>query len=245
MEPDAMLAGELLGLGGRGEYLRAASELLLELFPGENVAWNVLDVQAPSAEVRPYPDRPYPDVSQILLDVWEDHPLVRSYVGDGGAGVWQPRRLSDLVTDRQLYRTRAYKEGLEPLGSNRQLAFLVARPSRFSIRGWAMNRAGVDFTDHEMDVARRIQPVLRLVDAAFSGGFRDRPGNSAACEELTARELEILELVSKGLTSGAAAHLLGISPRTVAKHLEHAYAKLGCTNRVDALRTLREGRQPT
>jgi DNA-binding CsgD family transcriptional regulator len=108
-----------------------------------------------------------------------------------------------------------------------------------------MNRAGVDFTDHEMDVARRIQPVLRLVDAAFSGGFGDRPGNSAACEELTARELEILELVSKGLTSGAAAHLLGISPRTVAKHLEHAYAKLGSTNRVDALRTLREGRQPT
>ncbi|WP_370872098.1 LuxR C-terminal-related transcriptional regulator [Arthrobacter bambusae] len=32
--------------------------------------------------------------------------------------------------------------------------------------------------------------------------------------------------------------MLGVSPRTVAKHLEHAYAKLRCTNRIDALRIL-------
>ncbi|MCX2749230.1 helix-turn-helix transcriptional regulator [Arthrobacter sp. MI7-26] len=56
---------------------------------------------------------------------------------------------------------------------------------------------------------------------------------------LTAREHEILQLLGRGLTGVATGHLLGIGPRTVAKHLEHTYAKLGCTNRIDPLRRLR------
>ncbi|WP_138418714.1 helix-turn-helix domain-containing protein [Sinomonas gamaensis] len=55
---------------------------------------------------------------------------------------------------------------------------------------------------------------------------------------MTSREHEILQLIGRGLTGVSVGHLLGISPRTVAKHLEHAYAKLGCTNRIDALRLL-------
>jgi DNA-binding CsgD family transcriptional regulator len=43
---------------------------------------------------------------------------------------------------------------------------------------------------------------------------------------LTAREAQVLELLSAGDNNHRIAHRLGISPRTVDKHLEHAYTKL-------------------
>jgi len=52
---------------------------------------------------------------------------------------------------------------------------------------------------------------------------------------LTAREREILRQVAAGRTNLAIAHELQISPRTVAKHLEQAYRKLGVTNRAAAV----------
>jgi len=48
-----------------------------------------------------------------------------------------------------------------------------------------------------------------------------------------------VQLLEKGLTGVSIGHLLGISPRTVAKHLEHIYAKLGISNRIEALNRLR------
>ncbi|WP_052207061.1 helix-turn-helix transcriptional regulator [Sinomonas humi] len=242
MEPHAQLAANLLELTDSDQYVRAASELLFKLFPGENVAWNVLDAAAPTAEVRVYPESPMADadVSRILLDLWEDHPLVLSYLEARGEEIWAARRLSDLVTDEQLYRTRAYREGLALLGTNRQLSFLAQKTSRLQIQGWTMNRLGTDFTDDEVDLARHIQPVLRLLEVARSGVRLSTRWEGVAEEhDVTSREQEILRLLSKGLTGMAIGHLLGISPRTVAKHLEHAYSKLGCTNRIEALRVLR------
>jgi DNA-binding NarL/FixJ family response regulator len=52
---------------------------------------------------------------------------------------------------------------------------------------------------------------------------------------LTAREREVLRLVAEGRTNQAIAHALALSPRTVAKHLEHAYRKLDVTCRIEAL----------
>jgi DNA-binding CsgD family transcriptional regulator len=52
---------------------------------------------------------------------------------------------------------------------------------------------------------------------------------------LTEREIQILRLVADGRTNTAIAHALGVSPRTVAKHLEHTYRKLGVSNRAAAV----------
>ena len=52
--------------------------------------------------------------------------------------------------------------------------------------------------------------------------------------ELTSRELAVLHLLVEGCTAVAMAHRLGISVRTVQKHLEHVYRKLGVTNRLAA-----------
>ncbi|MCB0482789.1 MAG: helix-turn-helix transcriptional regulator [Flavobacteriales bacterium] len=45
---------------------------------------------------------------------------------------------------------------------------------------------------------------------------------------LTPRELEVLDLNAKGLPKSVAAEILGISPNTIKKHLNHCAAKLDC-----------------
>ncbi|ACE99980.1 two component transcriptional regulator, LuxR family [Rhodopseudomonas palustris TIE-1] len=51
---------------------------------------------------------------------------------------------------------------------------------------------------------------------------------------LTSRESEVLAWLSKGKTNRDIAQILGLSPRTVDKHLEQIYAKLGVENRTAA-----------
>jgi DNA-binding CsgD family transcriptional regulator len=52
---------------------------------------------------------------------------------------------------------------------------------------------------------------------------------------LTEREEEILRWVARGKTNREIASLLFVSPHTVRKHLEHAYAKLGVHSRAAAI----------
>jgi DNA-binding NarL/FixJ family response regulator len=51
---------------------------------------------------------------------------------------------------------------------------------------------------------------------------------------LTSRQAEVLALVARGLTSAEVASELLLSPRTVEKHLESIYLRLGVRNRAEA-----------
>ena len=51
---------------------------------------------------------------------------------------------------------------------------------------------------------------------------------------LTGREIEVLMWVAKDKTNRDIAEILGMSPRTVNKHLEHIYVKLGVETRTAA-----------
>jgi DNA-binding CsgD family transcriptional regulator len=53
--------------------------------------------------------------------------------------------------------------------------------------------------------------------------------------DLTEREIQILRLVADGRTNASIAHALEVSPRTVAKHLEHIYRKFGVSSRAAAV----------
>ena len=52
--------------------------------------------------------------------------------------------------------------------------------------------------------------------------------------KLTAREAEVLLWVSRGKTNRDIGDILGLSPRTVNKHLEQVFAKIGVENRATA-----------
>jgi DNA-binding NarL/FixJ family response regulator len=62
----------------------------------------------------------------------------------------------------------------------------------------------------------------------------DLPTRFASELGLTTREGEVLSWLSKGKTNRDIAQILGLSPRTVDKHLEQIYAKLGVENRTAA-----------
>jgi DNA-binding CsgD family transcriptional regulator len=51
---------------------------------------------------------------------------------------------------------------------------------------------------------------------------------------LTPREADVLRWLAKGKTNRDIAEILGMSPRTVNKHLEHIYVKLGVETRAAA-----------
>lgn len=51
---------------------------------------------------------------------------------------------------------------------------------------------------------------------------------------LTRRELEVLQWVIRGKTNGEIGLILHISARTVSKHLEHVFIKLGVSTRTSA-----------
>jgi len=62
---------------------------------------------------------------------------------------------------------------------------------------------------------------------------------------LTPREGDVMHWLSRGKTDAEIAALLSISPRTVHKHLEHVYVKLGVETRTAAvMRALAMGRTP-
>ncbi len=60
------------------------------------------------------------------------------------------------------------------------------------------------------------------------------PPSRLATASLTARETEVLSWVAKGKTNRDVADILHLSPRTVNKHLEHVFEKLGVETRAAA-----------
>ena len=79
--------------------------------------------------------------------------------------------------------------------------------------------------------AGRVRAKLRSIGIRpGSRGPRHRP--TEGWESLTATERAVSLLVAEGLTNGAVARRLYISPHTVNTHLRHVFAKLGVSNRV-------------
>ena len=82
--------------------------------------------------------------------------------------------------------------------------------------------------------------IARKIVARMTGaGEKPLPqhGETAMVEELSARELEVLQLLAQGLSNRAIGEALFISDRTVQAHLTNIYAKMGVTTRLDAVLT--------
>ncbi|MFC7597557.1 response regulator transcription factor [Terrabacter sp. GCM10028922] len=109
----------------------------------------------------------------------------------------------------------------------------------FHLAGWehrafVLARSGEDFPDEQVILARQLQPLLRLLDR-HCRVLQLLPSEQRDAADLTGRELAVLVLLARGLTALAMAHQLAISERTVHKHLQRIYRKLGARDRVSAI----------
>ncbi|MGW5238449.1 helix-turn-helix transcriptional regulator [Monashia sp. NPDC004114] len=86
----------------------------------------------------------------------------------------------------------------------------------------------------EVAVRLEAKPLLAELDSVQPG-----PG-AAAAVDLTPRELEVLQLVARGLTNGQAGKQLYISTKTVSVHVSNVLAKLGASSRTEAAAIARQ-----
>ena len=176
--------------------------------------------------------------------------------GPLGAGEWERVRLQPYLTERMLQQSpplrsigalaAQLRERLDgsgyPRGATGGTVGLPARVLAAADVYQAMVEPRPHRTARAPDDAaielRREAGAGRLdgdaVEAVLvAAGHRakaraERPGG------LTAREIEVLRLVARGMSSKEIAAELVISPKTARNHIEHIYVKTGATTRVAA-----------
>jgi DNA-binding NarL/FixJ family response regulator len=124
--------------------------------------------------------------------------------------------------------------------SDRADGDLVLRALRLGARGFvtkAEGLRGLAGTIRRVLAGERvIAPGLEQDAVLALGRFAKRAREGAeVAAELTARERQVLELLSDGHTMRQIATRLGISPRTVETHVAKVYRKLGVRTRVQAV----------
>ena len=139
----------------------------------------------------------------------------------------QERRLDvvwlRLDRARALTRSRP-EEAIEALRATAALATAIGARTQLRLVNQLLRDAGVR-------TWRRGRNVRRSGLAERSGG-------------LSARELEVAELVAVGATNPEIAARLFLSRKTVERHVSNALAKVGARNRIELAAIFREGRDP-
>lgn len=152
-------------------------------------------------------------------------------------------RLTDVVDLRAFTATEVFQVCLEPTGARYQAAMRVARTAD-GLALVSLWRSSRDFTEAELEpavaVARALRQALqlrallnRLAAAATASHDDGRVDADAAARELTARQAEVVALVARGHTNQQIALRLGISTRTVRKHVEDLFARTGARSRTE------------
>jgi HD-GYP domain-containing protein (c-di-GMP phosphodiesterase class II)/DNA-binding CsgD family transcriptional regulator len=176
--------------------------------------------------------------------------------GPLGTGEWERVRLHPYLTDRMLHQSAAlaplaeiavqHRERLDGSGYPKGLAgAAISRPARIlgavdayrSMREPRPHRPALsadqaagelqaDAKAGKLD-AEAVAAVLAAAGHAVSSR-REWPAG------LTTREVDVLRLVARGLSSKQIATQLVITPKTARNHIEHIYTKIDASSRVAA-----------
>jgi len=85
--------------------------------------------------------------------------------------------------------------------------------------------------DELIEAIQTVRRGRRYLPEELKNLLQDR----AASDELTAREMEVLELLSEGLSNRDIGDRLGIAEKTVRIHMTHIFDKLGAEDRTQAV----------
>lgn len=163
------------------------------------------------------------------------HPLVRFHAGHHEGGC---HRISDSIGTAAFRRTPLYNEYYRRIGIDCAVAMPLFVDHR-TLVSFVLNRSGRDFSEADRSLLELVRPLLATL---YRFAAAREPQGSVAAALLTAREREVLDWVAAGKTNADIAAILDLSPRTIEKHLEHVYEKLGVETRTAAaMRAMRSG----
>ena len=148
-----------------------------------------------------------------------EHPLVRFH-GYQGGGVAQ--RISDSVPFAKFRESALYNEYYRRVRIDHAVALPIYVRDGLLV-SFVLNRARRDFSDRERALLDLLRPYLAKL-------YR----KTSALGALTAREAEALRWVAAGKSDAQIGAILGVSARTVQKHLQRVYEKLGVESRTAA-----------
>ncbi len=157
--------------------------------------------------------------ARLAAEVAEDGSRCRT-------GTWTDRSILYAVVRPSLRTARPGSSGSSSgQGVTRVIALL--RPTPF----------GPDELDLWADAAEPLAALFLRADRDDADARSARQGEPPAADQsgITERERDVLELLALGLTAMAIANRLQVSPRTVHRHLDNAYRKLGVHDRLLAV----------
>lgn len=246
----------------RTRFARTGVEMLPTLVASDITTLSVCHLDTGQREVigHPLPALAAEDIAAFDRHFFE-HPLVRFHTGHPGGGA---HRLSDAMPARQFERTALYNDYYRRIGIRNAVAVPLHVDACLLV-SFVLNRTGRDFTDDEMRELEAVRHALAslyrhmlMLERHHRSQLRvanDEQMNpdslpigrapARAAHSLTRREHEVLSWVSSGKSDVQIAAILGRSIRTVQKHLENAYVKLGVENRTAAVMRLRQHGDPS
>jgi DNA-binding CsgD family transcriptional regulator len=221
-------------------FARAGVATLRDLVPGELTTLSICDLDSGHRSV--VSDVPNA-ISKSGISAFDrhfhEHPLVCAHGRNRHA---ETRRISDLVPAAQFRRSGLYNDYYRLIGISHAMAVPI-HVERSLLVSFVFNRAGRDFDERDLARVEVIRPHLgdlyrmtRAVDDARAAwGVPAAAPPSPSSASLTSREREVLHWLAGGKTDRDIGDILGISPRTVQKHLQRIYAAFGVETRTAAV----------
>jgi HD-GYP domain-containing protein (c-di-GMP phosphodiesterase class II) len=176
--------------------------------------------------------------------------------GPLSAGEWERVRMYPYLTERMLHQSVAlaplgeiavqhrerldgsgYPRGLSGGAISRQARVLGAAEAYQSMREPRPHRPARSPEEAAAEMRAAVR-AGRLdgpaVDAVLEAAGHRLPRRREALSGLTAREVEVLILLARGMSNRQIAERLVITPKTAGNHVEHIYAKIDASSRAAA-----------
>jgi len=223
---DFKAALDLLGAIGeapadRATFARLGVERLPSLVASEFTTLSVCDLASGRREVYGLPAGGLSADERAAFDRhFKHHPLVRFHGYDGGSVT---QRISDCLPLARFRESALYNDYYRRIRIDHAVALPIFVRDGLLV-SFVLNRSRRDFSDRERALLDLLRPHLARL-------YR----RTATLNRLTPREAEVLHWLAQGKSDAQIGAILGTSRRTVQKHLQNLYAKLGVENRTAAV----------
>ena len=212
-------------------FARAGVRELPGLVPSDLTTLSICHLASGRREVTGFPDERLGAEDRACFDRhFAAHPLVRFHATQRGRGA---HRISDSIPFARFREGALYSDYYRRIG----IDHVVAVPIRVDadvLVSFVLNRKRRDFSDRECQLLDRVGRVLARLHAALSAASSE-PTAEPPLPALTPRENEVVGWLAAGKTDRDIGAILGCSHRTVQKHLQHIYEKLGVETRTAAV----------